>query len=160
VIVALLAQSLTMFMATQQSLIDATTKVWPEGIEIWPSIVVLLFNIAIMIFAFGTPSQVLLTVVMVVGYFWKYPFVKSMANHYTILLLISTIFTIGISIINSILLKARPISVLPLSKVSCLLAENTQRFDHKTICQSHVTPFLDPTNSRIGHSTVPSLQYS
>ena len=53
-IVALLAQSLTMFMATQQSLIDATTKVWPEGVEVWPSIVVLIFNVAIMIFAFGT----------------------------------------------------------------------------------------------------------
>jgi hypothetical protein len=57
VIVALMAQSLTMFMATQQSLIDATTKVWPEGVEVWPSIVVLIFNLAIMIFAFGTSSQ-------------------------------------------------------------------------------------------------------
>ena len=52
-IVALLAQSLVMFMATQQSLINATTKVWPEGVEVWPSMVVLIFNVAIMIFAFG-----------------------------------------------------------------------------------------------------------
>jgi hypothetical protein len=54
VIVALLAQSLIVFMATQQSLIDATTKVWPEGVEVWPSVLVLIFNVAVMIFAFGT----------------------------------------------------------------------------------------------------------
>ena len=52
-IVALLAQSLVMFKATQNSLINATTKVWPDGIELWPSFVVLSFNVLIMIFAFG-----------------------------------------------------------------------------------------------------------
>jgi hypothetical protein len=54
VVVALLAQSLIMFMATQQSLINPTTKVWPTGVEVWPTIIVLIFNLAIMIFAFGT----------------------------------------------------------------------------------------------------------
>lgn len=53
VVVALLGQSLIMFMATQQSLIDPTTKVWPTGVEVWPTVIVLIFNVAIMIFAFG-----------------------------------------------------------------------------------------------------------
>ena len=52
-IVALIAQSLVMFTATRQSFINATTKVWPDGIELWSDIVVLSLNIALMIFAFG-----------------------------------------------------------------------------------------------------------
>jgi hypothetical protein len=83
---------------------------------------------------------------MVVGYFWKYPIVKKLANLYTTLLLISTIFTIGIYTINAVLLKSRPISSLPLSTVSCLLADTTHRFDHRTICQSHVSTPKSPTN--------------
>jgi hypothetical protein len=55
-IVALLAQSLVMFTATKENLIDATTRVWPQGIELWPTIVVLSLNIVNLIYAFGTTT--------------------------------------------------------------------------------------------------------
>jgi hypothetical protein len=42
-----------MFKGTQNSLINATTTMWPDGIELWPSFLVLSFNVLIMIFAFG-----------------------------------------------------------------------------------------------------------
>jgi hypothetical protein len=55
-IVALLAQSLVVFSATKESLINATTRVWPEEIELSPTITVLSLNVVVMIFAFGKLS--------------------------------------------------------------------------------------------------------
>jgi len=55
-IVALLAQSLVIFTATKESLINATTTTWPRGVEVWASILVMTFNVAIMVFAFGKDS--------------------------------------------------------------------------------------------------------
>lgn len=40
-----------MFQATKDGLIDATTRVWPVGVEVWPSVVVLSMNVIIMVFA-------------------------------------------------------------------------------------------------------------
>src|SRR5271156_7157109 len=57
-IVALLAQSLVMFTATKNSLINATTTTWPGGVAVWSTILVLAFNVAIMVFAFGKYSLV------------------------------------------------------------------------------------------------------
>src|SRR5208282_4078647 len=68
-IVALLAQSLVMFTA-KNSLINATTRTWPLGVEVWATIVVLTFNVLIMVFAFGNQcfrGAVLMWVVMVAG---------------------------------------------------------------------------------------------
>ena len=130
-----------MFQATKDSLIDATTRVWPVGVEVWPSVVVLSMNVIIMLFALGNScSRRLLMVVMVVTYFYKYTVVKKLANWYTALLVATTLCTTGIFIMNAILLKARPTTTLPLSKVACILASTSHRLDHTTICQSHVPP--------------------
>jgi len=45
-----------MFHATEDSLINATTRVWPGGVEVWPSVVVLSMNVIVMVFAFGISS--------------------------------------------------------------------------------------------------------
>ena len=82
-----------MFQATKDSLIDATTRVWPVRVEVWPSVVVLSMNVIIMLFALGSScSKRLLMIVMVVSYFFKYTVVKKLANWYTALL--NTLLTI------------------------------------------------------------------
>jgi hypothetical protein len=140
-IVALIGQSLVMFQATKDSLINATTRVWPVGVEVWPSVVVLSMNVIIMVFALGfLSSTMLLMIVMVASYFLKYTVVKKLANWYTALLVGTTLCTTAIFIMNSVLLKTRPTTTLPLSNVACILANTSHRFDHNTICQSHVTP--------------------
>jgi hypothetical protein len=40
-----------MFQATRDSLINATTRVWPAGVEVWPSVTVLSMNVIVMLFA-------------------------------------------------------------------------------------------------------------
>lgn len=131
-----------MFQATKDSLIDATTRVWPQGVEIWPSVTVLAMNVIVMVFALRIHyfSGNVLILVMVVSYFLKYTIVKKLANWYTVLLLLTTLCTTAIFIMNAILLKTRPLTTLPLSKVACTLAVSSHRFDHTTICQSHVLP--------------------
>lgn len=145
-----------MFQATKDSLIDATTRVWPVGVQVWPSVVVLSMNVIIMVFSLSSScSRRLLILVMVVSYFFKYTVVKKLANWYTALLVATTLCTTGIFIMNAILLKTRPITTLPLSKVACILASTSHRFDHNTICQSHVLPsLLYSSDNRTGLSIV------
>ena len=38
-------------------MVNATTKVWPDGIELWSDVVALSLNVALMIFAFGMSSH-------------------------------------------------------------------------------------------------------
>jgi hypothetical protein len=146
-----------MFHATEDSLINATTRVWPVGVEVWPSVVVLAMNVIVMVFAFGISSfadRGALIVVMTVGYFLKYSVVKKLKDWYTLLLILTTLCTKGIFIMDAILLKTRPINTLPLSKVSCILAAATHRFEHTTICQSHVLPQSQSLINRTGPSIV------
>jgi len=53
VIVALLSQSLVVFVTTRDGLIDPTTLIWPRTMEIWPSALVLSMSAIIMLFSFG-----------------------------------------------------------------------------------------------------------
>src|SRR5271170_5775311 len=156
-IVALLAQSLVMFKATQNSLINATTRVWPDGIELWPSLLVISFNVLIMIFAFGTWFQGLtdLVAVMVVSFFCRYSIVKDSARAYTFFLVFSALVTSLTYITSAVILKSQPLSVLPLYRVSCLLAAESDQFEYVTICQSNVPPTHNPsTKNRTGPSIV------
>ena len=161
-IVALLAQSLVMFKATEDSLIDATTTAWPDGIELWPSFVVLSFNLLIMIFAFGIWSQRLANrvPVMVVSYFCRYSVVKDSARAYTFFLVFSAIVTSLTYIVCAVILKSQPLSALPLYSVSCLLAAESHQFEHITICQSNVIPRYRSANDRIGLSIAVLLALS
>jgi len=81
---------------------------------------------------------------MVVSYFWKYSIVKDSARAYTFFLVFSALVTSLTYITSAVVLKSQPLSALPLYRVSCLLAEESDQFEYITICQS----------------TVPSLSYS
>jgi hypothetical protein len=52
-VVALLAQSLVMFTATEDSLISSDTLMWPVGVELWPTIVVLSLNGIVLAMSLG-----------------------------------------------------------------------------------------------------------
>ena len=137
----LLSQSLILFAATRESLIDATTRVWPEKIELWPTVLVLSMNAGLMIFSLGNSlSNQELISGMILGYFWNHNLAKYLTNTYTALLVISSLTTMGTFILGGVLLKTRPLNVLPLGKIACALAAITDRYDQSTICHSHVSP--------------------
>jgi len=52
-VVALLAQSLVIFQATEGSFLNGATRVWPEGIEVFSTVMVLSFHAVLMVFAIG-----------------------------------------------------------------------------------------------------------
>jgi hypothetical protein len=54
-VVALLAQSLVIFEATEGSFSNATTKVWPSGIQLLDTIMVLALHVVLMLFALSNP---------------------------------------------------------------------------------------------------------
>jgi hypothetical protein len=52
-VVILLSESLFLFRATRENLIDPVTRVWPEDVEVWVDIVVLSINIFLFTFFVG-----------------------------------------------------------------------------------------------------------
>jgi len=52
-VVALLAQSLVIFQATEGSFLNTATRVWPEGIEVFSTVMVLSFHAVLMVFSLG-----------------------------------------------------------------------------------------------------------
>lgn len=53
-VVALLAQSLVMFEATEDSFSNSTTKVWPSGVQLLDTIMVLALHVVLMLFSLGS----------------------------------------------------------------------------------------------------------
>jgi hypothetical protein len=139
--VVLMAQSLMIFQATRNGLIDASTLIWPRIVEIWPTIMVLTFAAVIMILSFGMLFVKYTDSVLVGGYFCNSN-VISRIPHRTTLLLIFTALTTGLYITSAIILKTQSLSALPLWQVSCALAAQTNRYDHITVCRSHNWTFI------------------
>ena len=128
-----------MFAATSDSLISPTLRTWPEGIEVWTTTVVLALNVVLMVFALGKRSlSVSDQIVVVICYFLKDKFGKDATQRYARVMLISEVVTAATLIISIIILKSQPTSSLPLFKTACFLASDFDRFEHRTICQSHV----------------------
>ena len=75
---------------------------------------------------------------MVVSYFWKYSFVKDSARAYTFFLVFSALVTSLTYIMCAVILKSQPLSALPLNRVACVLADESDQFEYITICQSSV----------------------
>jgi hypothetical protein len=79
-------------------------------------------------------------IVVVVCYFTGFSFVNRLSTAHPIVLLVSTTITVGMFITSAVILKTRSLSFLPLWQVSCILARETNRYDHNTVCHTHVSP--------------------
>lgn len=94
-------------------------------------------------------------VVMVVGTFIGSRLTKKFVNLHTAFIIVSTSITISLQLADAIVLKAQPLDTLPLFQVSCQLWSETNSFEYKTICISHV-PQL-PLHSQLIHSNGHSI---
>ena len=92
--------------------------------------------------------------VLIVCHFLKYQIVNPTTGMYTILYIISTSCTMLVMIICAVILKTQSLSSLPLYQTSCALASMTHRFDHTTICISHVRRYRFSTNIELGFQRV------
>jgi len=77
-------------------------------------------------------------VVMVVGTFIGSRLTKKFVKLHTVFIIVSTSITISLQLADAIVLKAQPLDTLPLFQVSCQLWSETNSFEYKTICISHV----------------------
>jgi len=56
-VVALLAQSLVIFEATKGSFSNSMTRVWPSGIQLLDTVMVLSLHVVLMLFALSNPLK-------------------------------------------------------------------------------------------------------
>jgi hypothetical protein len=119
-----------------------TAPIWPDGVELWPTIVALVLSIAIFCLSLCTVPLWILMTVFLMTYVLRPRFAHDLCHRglWAPMLFISAVITTVLSTISAGLLKSRPDIDASLSVLSCTLAAETNRYDHVTVCQCNVPP--------------------